>query len=224
MFYETSQMRRSAYSLLGWLVTVGASLGQEQPAAPAKPVDMIPAIKTYTESEVAAICAAVVAVSRASVPAAPAPQPPSPAATPAPAPPALEPAVAKSTLLEEQTLKAEFKADAGVYTKISSADLSIETNRYIGSKIEIKAACMKADDDDYRCWTGKGRVDFKDVSNSAGEQYLTDRCSGANAMEKQACLVVIRGVYKSWSRQTGPMTAFTNVKLSDVKIVIKGSY
>ena len=85
--------------------------------------------------------------------------------------------------------------------KLNASDLTVETHKWQGKKIETVMSCFYADVEDYRCVGGRARVDFSTISNEEGKQHIEQNCDTVDKSMSNRCTLRIVFVYEDFERR-----------------------
>ena len=91
---------------------------------------------------------------------------------------------------------------ADSYLRLSGKELSLQTKKWMGKKIEVPLNCLHADVAEYRCVGGGVRITIHKVSNGDGREKVERECNTLADSVRLRCRFLVRFTYDG-SRRTG---------------------
>jgi hypothetical protein len=108
--------------------------------------------------------------------------------------------------------------------RVSGADLSVQTHKWVGKVIETKANCFYADLNEFRCFSSRFRVDFERIFPPSTQSAIERECDTISKSGRRACSVALRFEYVDYAPMDVPGLAgrFNVVRAKDnVGFIVK---
>lgn len=88
--------------------------------------------------------------------------------------------------------------------RVSATDLETQTHKWVGKVVETKLGCFYADVDEFRCFSGRFRVDFTAIFPPAAQSAIQRDCDTISKSQHRACTAVLRFEYVDYSSMDIP--------------------
>lgn len=88
--------------------------------------------------------------------------------------------------------------------RVAAGDLEAQTHKWVGKVVETKLGCFYADVDEFRCFSGRFRVDFATFFPAAAQSAIQRDCDTISKSQRRSCVVTLRFKYVDYAPMDMP--------------------